>query len=192
MKNECQCIELFRKRNIIVKKGTILFRFGLFLNVMKLTPELSPLDYEILKHLNRNARVSASEIARLLDVNERTVRKHIDQLVERGIVRLSGIIDPLAFGYHIAVDIFLEFDVQQNGRVIDELMQMAQISYLAHGQGTNTLSIQARFRTVEELYNFLDETLKAIKGIKVTGYAIVPLILRNIDSWMPPLERINP
>jgi Lrp/AsnC family transcriptional regulator, regulator for asnA, asnC and gidA len=154
---------------------------------MKLSPRLTPLDYEILIHLNRDARISASEVARLLNVNERTVRKHIDQLVERGVVRLSGIVDPLAFGYHIAVDIFLEFDLQQSGSIIEELMQMAQISYLAHGQGTHTLSIQARFRAVEDMYKFL-ETLANIQGLKVTGYAIVPLILRNIDSWMPPNE----
>jgi Lrp/AsnC family transcriptional regulator, regulator for asnA, asnC and gidA len=155
---------------------------------MKLSPRLTLLDYEILKHLNHDARVSASEIARVLNVNERTVRKHIDQLVERGVVRLSGIVDPLTFGYHITVDIFLEFDLQRNGRVIEELMQMAQISYLAHGQGTHTLSIQARFHAVEDMYKFLNETLAVIQGLKVTGYAIVPLVLRNIDSWMPPHE----
>ena len=56
---------------------------------------LDELDYDIIQSLHKNARVSASEIARQTDANERTVRKRIERLLEKGVIRLTAIIDPL-------------------------------------------------------------------------------------------------
>ncbi len=145
-----------------------------------------PLDYNIIKLLNENARMSASDIARILDVNERTVRKRIDRLVENGAIRLTAIVDPQAFGYWISVDIFMQIDMAREKEILESLMAMDNVSYLAYGQGNNAISIEARFRDNQEMQDFLHRDLPAIEGVKLTGYALVPLILRNIDRWMPP------
>ncbi|NJD60328.1 MAG: AsnC family transcriptional regulator, partial [Anaerolineae bacterium] len=60
---------------------------------------LDELDYQIIRHLHANARISATEIARRTGSNERTIRKRIDHLVEDGVFRLTAIIEPQYFGY---------------------------------------------------------------------------------------------
>jgi DNA-binding Lrp family transcriptional regulator len=149
---------------------------------------LDRLDYEILQALHKDARVSASEIARTTGANERTIRKRIDRLVDEGIIRLSAIIDPLAFGYVTAADIFLEVDPDQEQEVIRILMDMPEVTYVAYGQGSNDVSIEARFKDNDALREFIRHTLAGISGVTVTRYALVPRILRNIDEWMPPRE----
>lgn len=146
------------------------------------------IDYEIINRLNENARISASEIARDIDANERTIRKRIERLVDSGAVRLTTIVDPKAFGYWISVDIFLEMDIEQEEVTLQNLMQLPQISYLAYGQGSHAISIEARFKDNQEMHEFLHHTLPDIPGLKLTGYTLVPLILRNIDHWLPPQE----
>lgn len=54
---------------------------------LNMHPRLSKrdlLDYQIVRALHKNARVTASEIARASGANERTIRKRIDWLVEGG------------------------------------------------------------------------------------------------------------
>ncbi len=146
------------------------------------------LDYEIIRALHADARATASEIARLTQANERTIRKRIDRLVQQGVIRLSAILDPHAFGYITAADVFLEVEPAQEEKVTKALMQMPEVTYVAYGQGTNDISIEARFKDNEALRDFIRRTLPGLRGVKVTRYALVPRILRNIDEWLPPKE----
>jgi DNA-binding Lrp family transcriptional regulator len=146
---------------------------------------LDQLDYDIIRALHADARLSASEIARQTGTNERTVRKRIDRLVEEGIIRLTAIVNPLAFGYVTAADILLDADPAHEAEIVQTLMSMPEITYLAFGQGNTEMSIEARFKDNDALREFIRHTLPAIPGLTVTRYALVPRILRNIDEWMP-------
>ena len=70
--------------------------------------EIDSLDYLIIQELHQNARISASDIARKFDANERTVRNRIDKLVRENVIRLTAIVNPVKFGYITAADIFLD------------------------------------------------------------------------------------
>ncbi|OGO66102.1 MAG: hypothetical protein A2029_06645 [Chloroflexi bacterium RBG_19FT_COMBO_47_9] len=147
--------------------------------------QLDNLDYQIIRELHTDARVSASTIARKTGSNERTVRKRIDRLIKSGVFRLTAILDPEAFGYITAADIFLEADPAHEAQILDQLMQMPEITYIAFGQGSTEISLEARFKNNDGLREYLRHRLPELPGVKVTGYALVPRILRNIDEWFP-------
>ena len=149
---------------------------------------LDELDYQIICALHADARAAAADIARQTGANERTVRKRIERLEAEGTVRLTAILDPVAFGYITAADIFLEASSDMEPAILDRLMSMPELTYVALGQETMEISIEARFKNNEELREFLGRTLPGIPGVTVTRYALVPRILRNIDEWMPPIE----
>ncbi len=146
------------------------------------------LDYKILQKLKENARVPAVEIARELGESERKIRKRIDRMVDLGIGKFTVMIDPLVFGYGITVDILLEVKPDWEVSVVDRLTRMPELSYIANEENGNQMSIQARFRTVEDMYTFLRTTLAGIDGVSITSYALVPRVLRDVEQWMPPKE----
>lgn len=148
--------------------------------------DFDELDYHIIQELHRDARASASEIARKTGANERTIRKRIERLVSDGAVRLTAIMEPGAFGYHTTVDIFLETDPNLEAAILERLMSMPEITYIALGQESTEISIEARFKDNQALRDFLGRTLPGIAGVTVSRYALVPRILRNIDEWLPP------
>jgi DNA-binding Lrp family transcriptional regulator len=151
-------------------------------------PQFDKTDQQIILALHKDARTSASEIARDLNANERTIRKRIDRLVRLGAIRLTAIIEPEAFGYVTAVDIFLEVDAEREDEVIDIFLKTPEVSYIAFGQGTKDLSIECRFRDNDEMREFLRKKLPTIEGVQIRGYSLVPRIIRNIDEWMPTDE----
>ncbi|GAB4481629.1 MAG: hypothetical protein Kow00124_29590 [Anaerolineae bacterium] len=146
------------------------------------------LDYEIIRLLNQDGRISASEIARILKANPRTIRKRIDALVASGAIIPTAIVNPTVFGYTTAVDIFLEVEHEFEKEVISRLLGMQEVSYLAYGQGSRDISIEARFKNNGEMYDFVRNTLEAMPGVKVTRLVLVPRILRNINEWLPKKE----
>jgi DNA-binding Lrp family transcriptional regulator len=149
------------------------------------------LDYKIILALNEDARMPASEIARLTGANERTVRKRIERLVAQEIIRLTAIVNPIAFGYVTAADIFLEVEPDQEQQVLQALMAMPEVTYVAFGQGTNEVSVEARFKDNDLLREFIRHRLAALPGVTVTRYTLVPRILRNIDEWLPSADNFD-
>ena len=153
--------------------------------------EFDDLDYQIIRELHVDARASASDIARKTNANERTIRKRIERLVADGAIRLTAIIDPQAFGYVTAADIFLEAATDLEPAILDRLMSMPEVTYVALGQETNEISVEARFKGNDAMREFLGRTLPGIPGVTVTRYTLVPRILRNIDEWIPKKEDFN-
>ena len=146
------------------------------------------LDYQIIQALHKDARIPASEIARMCEANERTIRKRIDRLVSEGVVRLTAIIDPTLFGYITAADIFLECTPEHEEAALQTLVAMPEVTYVAFELGSNVISIETRFKNTDQLREFIRHTLSDIPGVTVTRYTLVSRILRNIDEWMPKRE----
>jgi len=150
--------------------------------------QFDELDFQIIQALRADARVAASAIARQTGTNERTVRKRIDHLVAEGVLRLTAVLNPQAFGYVTAADILLEADPDQEEAILKKLISLPEVTYVAFGQGSTEMSIEARFKDNDALREFIRRVLPAIPGLTVTRYALVPRILRNIDEWMPSRE----
>lgn len=143
------------------------------------------IDFKIIKELSKDARVSASEIARTIDVNERTVRRRINNLVESKAIRITTIVDPSMFGYHSIADINLKVDEEIYDEFIESCKKNPNVCYIASGWGKANLAIETRFLDNEEMYNFINYKLPETKGVEVINFFIVPKIIYNIDEWTP-------
>lgn len=149
---------------------------------------IDELDIAIIRELKENSQRSAAEIARILEANERTVRRRIDKLVESAVIRYSIVVNPLAFGYISAVDIFLQIDPQKEEAAIECFLNTPEIFYVARGQDDNSVSIQARFKDNDAMFNYLYKILPEVPGVTVKGFALIPRIIKTVDSWMPNLD----
>ncbi len=146
------------------------------------------LDYAIMHTLSVNARSGASEVARVIGANERTVRKRIDDLIAAGTIRPVMIVDARAFGYVTAVDVLLKVEAEYEEEVVEKLSNMPEIVYIAYGYGSHDISIQAHFRDNIEVRAYLRHILPSLPGVTVTGSILVTRILRNIVDWTPRIE----
>ena len=43
-----------------------------------------------------------------------------------------------------------------------------------------------KVRTIEELFHFVDQKLGKIPGVRRTHSYILPLKLKDLDTWLPP------
>jgi DNA-binding Lrp family transcriptional regulator len=149
------------------------------------------LDYKIILLLNHDGRLSASEIARELNANPRTIKKRIDHLLDSKAITLAAIVNPQAFHYCTAADIFIDVESGFEQEVIQSLLALQPVSYIAYGQGSQELSIEARFKDNGELHDFIRQHLEDMPHICVSRFVLVPRILKNIHQWTPKKEDFN-
>ncbi len=148
-------------------------------------------DYLIIKELSNDARQSSTDIAKKLNINERTVRRRITQLVDNKIIRITTIVDPSHFDYKSIADINLKVTEEVYDDFILECTNNPNVCYIATGWGEANLSIEARFKDNDEMYQFIRHTLKNKPGVSVINYFIIPRIIYNIDRWLPPESDFN-
>lgn len=144
-------------------------------------------DRAIITLLNEDGRMSSAEIARRLgNVPSRTVSYRIESLIERGIIAVRAIVNPPALGYNVLADVFLEVEPGRVRAVAEEVASFPEVSYVACATGDSDVSITVRVRNNEELFDFVTDQLAGIPGVRRTHTYLLPVMLKDIDTWLPP------
>ena len=146
------------------------------------------IDYQILQILKQDARASNAAIARQVRIPERTVHHRVRRLLEGGYIRMVALVNPKIFGYSLAVDIVCEIDLDQMQQATQALVQMPEVSYVAISTGDQDISLQALFKDVDEMQDFITNKLYRVPGMRRTRTVIVPQIVKDTYDWIPPEE----
>jgi len=132
----------------------------------------------------------ASEISRRMgDISERAVRYRIDRMVNEGVVQISAVARPQAFGLTTIADIWLEVESDRILEVAKKMAEFDNVSYVACGIGESDVSIQIVAKDTGEIYQFVTEVVRKVPGVRKTTTSIVPLIIKDVYQWRVP-ERV--
>ena len=149
------------------------------------------LDLSILSLLNQNARLSSATIARQVGVSERTINNRIKRLIESNAIQPTAVINPAAFGYTLAIDIFCELDVGHQEQAIQALLELPEISYIAISTGDQDLSLRALFKDSDAMHAFITHKLHQVPGMRRTRTVLIPRIIKDSSNWLPPEDSFN-
>jgi Lrp/AsnC family transcriptional regulator for asnA, asnC and gidA len=151
-------------------------------------------DWKIIALLNEDGRMPSAEIARKLgDVSARTVTNRINALTENGIINVRAVVNPEKVGYGVLADVFVEVEPGRVRGVAEVAANFPQVSYVACSTGESDVSISLRVRNIEELFEFITEKLGKIPGVRRTQSFLLPVKIKDLDTWLPPgvLEKVE-
>lgn len=145
------------------------------------------IDIKIVNILLEDGRMPASEIARRIgDISERAVRYRIDRMIESGIIQISAVAKPQAFGLTTIADIWLEVESDRILEVAKKMAEFENVSYVACGIGESDVSIQVVAKDTAQIYQFITEVIRKVPGVRKTTTSIVPLIIKDVYQWRVP------
>ena len=130
--------------------------------------EVSALDKRIIEHLQTDGRRPFTQIANDLGVSEAAVRARTNRLIERGILQVVGVTDPLKLGFHQMAMIGIRCESDKLIEVAESLAEMPEVDYVVITAGTYDLLIETVCEDNEALLVFLAERLRAIDGVRDT------------------------
>ena len=144
------------------------------------------LDWKIIQLLMDDGRLSSADIARMLgDISSRMVTNRINILTREGVINIRSVVDPEKVGYCVLADVFIEVEPGRLQDVTEELQSYSQISYLALAIGEMDILVSIRARELDELYDFVIETIVKIPGVRHTKTFPLPAQIKDITSWLP-------
>jgi Lrp/AsnC family transcriptional regulator for asnA, asnC and gidA len=149
--------------------------------------EIDRIDIKIVNILLEDGRMSASQIARRLgEISERAVRYRIEKMIDEGVIQISAVVRPQAFGLTTIADVWMEVESDQILEVAKKLAEYDNVSYVACGIGETDVSIQVVARDTSEIYRFVTDVVRKTHGVRKTTTSIVPIILKDVYQWRVP------
>ncbi|OQY91212.1 MAG: hypothetical protein B6D38_01040 [Anaerolineae bacterium UTCFX1] len=153
--------------------------------------EFDRTDIKIINLLLEDGRMSASEISRRMgDISERAIRYRVDRMLEEDVIQISAVVNPEALGFKIKADVWLEVESDLILEVAKKLAEFENVTYVACAIGQNDISIQVVAKDTSEIYHFVTEVVRKVRGVRKTTTSIVPLVLKDVYQWRVP-EKIS-
>jgi Lrp/AsnC family transcriptional regulator for asnA, asnC and gidA len=145
--------------------------------------EVSALDKRIIEHLQADGRRPFTQIALDLGVSEAAVRARTNRLIERGILQVVGVTDPLKLGFHQMAMIGVRCQSDRLVSVAEELAAMPEVDYVVITAGTYDLLIETVCEDNEALLRFLSERLRKIEGVRETETFVYLRLVKQTYQW---------
>ena len=145
--------------------------------------EVSPLDKRIIEHLQEDGRRPFTQIAADLGVSEAAVRARTNRLVERGILQVVGVTDPLRLGFQQQAMIAVRCESNRLLEVSDAIAAFPEVDYVVITAGTFDLLVEVVCENTEALLSFLTDKLRAVEGVRETETFVYLRMVKQTYHW---------
>jgi Lrp/AsnC family transcriptional regulator for asnA, asnC and gidA len=149
---------------------------------------MDELDKLILQTLQEDGRTPFTQIARQAGVSETTIRSRYRNLVEEGIIRTVGIVDPYALGFQAPALIGVSVEPGMVDQVARMITGFPEVSYLVMTLGPFDLVIEVFCRDLPHLTHLITQQIRLIPGVRSTETLMIARSYKLTYRWSPALE----
>ena len=149
---------------------------------------IDELDAKIISVLQGDGRMSNTDIAKMLDVSEATVRGRIKRLTEDEIIQIVAVGNPLKLGFEITGDLYITVDMKKMDNVIAELRNFRELWYIVATTGRFNLNAEFVVSDLEALNDLVYNRLSHIDGIEQIETSVIMKYIKRRYDFGTPLE----
>ncbi|MBN2239512.1 MAG: Lrp/AsnC family transcriptional regulator [Dehalococcoidales bacterium] len=124
------------------------------------------IDEQIVRLLGQDGRQTSDQIAKQLNISAATVRRRIKKLVDNDLLHFVGVVDPANFGYTLPAVIAIDVAPNKLEVVLTELEKLKEVEWIAPTVGRYDIIAGLLLRSMDDLSEFLQNTLPHIDGVK--------------------------
>jgi len=136
--------------------------------------EIDEIDQKILKLLQEDGRLPFLEIAQKLKLSESTIRKRVQALKERGVIkRFTVEVDPAKMGLNTVAIVGIDVDPPKLLEVAQKLCEFKEIRCVATSTGDHMIMTEIWTKDGRELTRLISEKIGPIEGVKKICPAII-------------------
>lgn len=145
--------------------------------------DVSELDKRIIEHLQQDGRRPFTQIATELGVSEAAVRARTNRLVERGVLQIVGVTDPLRLGFGQMAMIGVRCEASKLMQVAEAVSAFPEVDYVVVTAGSYDILIETVCADNEALLQFLTGKLRAIDGVRDTETFVYLRMIKQTYQW---------
>lgn len=134
---------------------------------------------KIISSLRRDGRTSNVELAQELGINEATVAKRINKMLQEKLITIRAVKNPFRMGYRVNAFIALKVELKKVKVICEKLVSNSNITALLTCFGRFDIILIVDLRSWEMLLDFVKEDISQIEGINEVEISLISEIKKR-------------
>jgi Lrp/AsnC family transcriptional regulator for asnA, asnC and gidA len=143
---------------------------------------LDEIDKAIIRELQLDGRTAYTNLGPAVGLSQAAVRQRVQRLIDRGVMQVVAVTDPLTLGFKLQAMIGVEADGDLRA-VAAKLAQVDNVDYVVVTSGRFDLLIEVVCRDNEELLTLINDGIRAIPGVRSTETFTYLHLEKQTYSW---------
>ena len=145
--------------------------------------KIDAMDSKIITILEQNGRIANTELAKMLDTSETTIRNRIKRLIDNELIKIVAIRNRARLGYDLCGNIRIQADTGKIQSIGSSLSKMNNIWYVAQLAGYDEFDVEFSVASQHDLLVLLDKINK-IDGVVRTKTSLRLQLLKHMGEYM--------
>lgn len=146
---------------------------------------IDQVDRVLLQTLQRDGRTPFTQIAKQTGVSEATIRSRYQALVEDGVIRTVGMVDPYALGYQAPALLNLCVQPDKIDEIAQKIAAFPEVRYLANTLGSIDLNVEVFCHDLAHLTELVKGRIHMIAGVRSVEILMIARSYKLTYVWSP-------
>jgi Lrp/AsnC family transcriptional regulator for asnA, asnC and gidA len=144
---------------------------------------LDPVDCQMIQLLQKDGRISNTEIAKNIGISEATVRTRLNRLIEEEYIQIVAVSNPIKLGFDIVGNIRIHVEIKKMDKIIRELKKFKPLWFIVQTTGGTGIDTEFVVKSLDELNDLIFEKINKIDGILKTETSLFLKYIKRQYDW---------
>jgi len=144
---------------------------------------LDPVDCQMIQLLQKDGRISNTEIAKNMGISEATVRTRLNRLIDEEYIQIVAVSDPIKLGFDIVGNIRIHVEIKKMDKIIKELRKLKPLWFIVQTTGGTGIDTEFVVKSLDELNELIFENINKIDGIIKTETSLFLKYIKRQYDW---------
>jgi Lrp/AsnC family transcriptional regulator for asnA, asnC and gidA len=144
---------------------------------------LDSVDCQMIQLLQKDGRISNTDIAKNIGISEATVRTRLNRLIEEKYIQIVAVSDPIKLGFDIVGNIRIHVEIKKMAKIIRELKKLKPLWFIVQTTGGTGIDTEFVVKSLDELNELIFEKINKIDGILKTETSLFLKYIKRQYDW---------
>ncbi len=143
---------------------------------------LDEIDKAIVRRLQVDGRTPYAQLAPLVGLSEAATRQRVNRLIERGVMSIVAVTDPMALGYGYQALLGIRVD-HEVSIAADVLGEIDELEYVVIAAGRYDVLAEVVCRDAQHLLDVVDTKIRAVDGVRTVETLTYLRVVKQNYDW---------
>jgi Lrp/AsnC family transcriptional regulator for asnA, asnC and gidA len=144
---------------------------------------LDQIDCQMIELLQKDGRISNTEIAKQIGLSEATVRTRLQRLIKEEYIQIVAVSNPIKLGFKIVGNIRIYVEIKKMEKIIKELTKLKPLWFIVQTTGGTGIDTEFVVKSLDELNDLIFEKINKIDGIIRTETSLFLKYIKRQYDW---------
>jgi Lrp/AsnC family transcriptional regulator for asnA, asnC and gidA len=149
---------------------------------------LDQIDCQMIELLQKDGRISNTDIAKEIGLSEATVRTRLNRLIKDKFIQIVAVSNPIKLGFKIVGNIRIHIEIKKMDRIIKELKNLKPLWFIVQTTGGTGIDTEFVVKSLDELNKLIFEKINKIDGVIKTDTSLFLNYIKRQYDWGTALD----